>query len=384
LPPLFLYVHLPWCLAKCPYCDFNSHALRLADLHELPEQRYLAALQADLNAALPLIWGRTVQGIFIGGGTPSLFSASAIDLLLGHVRSRVRLLPGCEITLEANPSTALPKCLKAYRHSGVTRLSLGVQSFQDAFLQSLGRVHDRDQALAAATAVAQTFDTFNLDLMYALPDQTLEHLQHDLAVALSFAPTHLSVYQLTIEANTRFAIHPPSLPDDDTSADMLDLITLMTQSAGLDRYEVSAFARPGHRCRHNLNYWQFGDYLGIGAGAHSKISLGDRITRQVRLSDPDRYMTQALAGCAVAKDDVVCAVDLPFEFMLGALRLKEGFALALLSERTGLAVGKVQNALDKAVRQGLLVCDGVTVTPTARGVDMLNDLVSLFLPNAAG
>ena len=377
LPPLSLYVHLPWCLKKCPYCDFNSHEMRAA---ELPEQRYLAALLADLEAALPLIWGRTVHSIFIGGGTPSLFSPESIDHLLGGIRARLRLAAGCEITLEANPGTFEKDRFRAFRGAGVTRLSVGVQSFNDSFLKTLGRVHDSAQALAAVEEAAQAFDTFNLDLMYALPGQTLADVQQDMALALTFKPPHISIYQLTIEPNTYFAKYPPPLPQDDTAYDMLDLITDLTGAAGLQRYEVSAYAAPGHRCFHNLNYWQFGDYLGIGAGAHSKLSFAHRVVRQVRFREPGRYMEQALAGHCLAQDEEVSRADLPLEFMLNALRLKDGFALKLFSERTGLAITAIQAALEQAQAQGLIVRDLVRVTPTVRGFDFLNDLQSLFLP----
>ncbi|WPC68490.1 radical SAM family heme chaperone HemW [Rhodoferax ferrireducens] len=377
LPPLSLYVHLPWCLKKCPYCDFNSHEMRAA---ELPEQRYLAALMADLEAALPLIWGRTVHSIFIGGGTPSLFSPEAIDRLLSGIRARLRLEAGCEITLEANPGTFEKDRFRAFRGAGVTRLSVGVQSFNDSFLKTLGRVHDSAQALAAVEEAAQAFDTFNLDLMYALPGQTLADVKQDMARALTFSPPHISIYQLTIEPNTFFAKYPPPLPEDDTAYDMLDLITDMTGAAGLQRYEVSAYAAPGHRCFHNLNYWQFGDYLGLGAGAHSKLSFAHRVVRQVRFREPGRYMEQALAGHCLAQDEEVSRADLPFEFMLNALRLKDGFALQLFSERTGLAITTIQAALEQAQAQGLIVRDLARVTPTVRGFDFLSDLQSLFLP----
>ncbi len=380
LPPLSLYVHLPWCLKKCPYCDFNSHEQRAADL---PEARYLAALMADLEGALPLVWGRAVHSIFIGGGTPSLFAPGAIEQLLSGIRARVRLVPGAEITLEANPGTFEKDRFKGYRAAGVTRLSVGVQSFDDRFLQTLGRVHNRAQALSALEEAATCFDTFNLDLMYALPGQTLGDLRADLRTALALVPPHLSIYHLSIEPNTYFARHPPAPVDDDLAADMLDLITELTGQQGLQRYEVSAFARPGHRCAHNLNYWQFGDYLGIGAGAHSKLSFAHRVLRQVRLRDPARYMTQALLGRALAQAHEVSRNDLPFEFMLNALRLAEGFELARLTERTGLPLTAIDAALQQAQDQGLLVRNLTHAWPTPRGFDFLNDLQALFLPNPA-
>lgn len=378
LPPLSLYVHLPWCLKKCPYCDFNSHEAQ-SGRGALPEQRYLDALMADLEAALPLIWGRTVHSVFIGGGTPSLFSPAAIDQLIGGVRARLRLEADAEITLEANPGTFEKERFRAYRGAGVTRLSIGVQSFDDRFLSALGRVHDRAQALAAVEEAAQAFDTFNLDIMYALPGQSLQDLERDVALALSLGPPHISIYHLTIEPNTYFAKFPPRLPEDDQAYAMLDRITEMTGAAGLQRYEVSAYARPGHACVHNTNYWRFGDYLGIGAGAHSKISFAHRVVRQVRTRDPQRYMDRALAGNAVAQDHEVKRADLPFEFMLNALRLRDGFALQDFTERTGLPLSAIAAALDEAQRKGLIERDAAHVRPTERGFDFLSDLQELFL-----
>ncbi|WP_210547384.1 radical SAM family heme chaperone HemW [Rhodoferax sp. PAMC 29310] len=377
LPPLALYIHLPWCIKKCPYCDFNSHEMRAA---ELPEQRYIDAVMADLEAALPLVWGRTVHSIFIGGGTPSLFSPDAIDRLLGGVRARLRLEPDCEITLEANPGTFEKDRFKAFRGAGVTRLSVGVQSFNDDNLKALGRVHDRAQALAAVEEAAQAFDTFNLDIMYALPGQSMDDLKQDMATALALSPPHISIYHLTIEPNTYFAKFPPVIPEEDTAYDMLDLITDMTGAAGLHRYEVSAYARDGHRCLHNLNYWQFGDYLGLGAGAHSKLSFAHRVVRQVRFREPRLYMEKALAGNCLAQDEEISRADLPFEYMLNALRLKDGFGLQQFSERTGLAITAIQKGLEEAERKGLIERDFARVKPSLRGFDFLNDLQSLFLP----
>jgi putative oxygen-independent coproporphyrinogen III oxidase len=377
LPPLSLYVHLPWCLKKCPYCDFNSHEMRAA---EMPEQRYLDALMADLEAALPLIWGRTVHSIFIGGGTPSLFSPESIDQLLSGIRARVPLEPNCEITLEANPGTFEKDRFRAFRSAGVNRLSVGVQSFNDNYLKTLGRVHDRAQAIAAVEEAAQAFDTFNLDIMYALPGQGLTDLKEDMATALALAPQHISIYQLTIEPNTYFAKYPPAIPEEDTAYDMLDLITDMTGAAGLHRYEVSAYAAQGHRCIHNLNYWQFGDYLGLGAGAHSKLSFAHRVVRQVRFREPRLYMEKALAGHCLAQEEEVSRADLPFEFMLNALRLKDGFGLKQFYERTGLAYTAIEKAVEEAQRKGLIERDFARVKPSMRGFDFLNDLQALFLP----
>ena len=346
----------------------------------MPWERYLQALRADLESSLPLIWGRTVHSVFIGGGTPSLFPPEAIDRLLSDIRSLLRLEADAEVTLEANPGTFEKDRFKAFREAGVTRLSVGVQSFNDRHLQALGRVHDGSQARAALDEVAAHFRTFNLDLMYALPGQTLDELASDLDTALSFQPPHVSVYHLTLEPNTYFAKHPPELPDDDTAWDMLDLITQRTGDVGMQRYEVSAYARPGHRCWHNTNYWQFGDYLGIGAGAHGKLSFAHRILRQVRWREPRLYMDHALQGQPCASETEVSAADLPFEFMLNALRLREGFALSLFSERTGLPVTVLTQALQEAVRQGWLIDEGGSVRPTERGFDFLSDLQALFLP----
>jgi oxygen-independent coproporphyrinogen-3 oxidase len=375
-PPLALYVHIPWCLKKCPYCDFNSHELRSG---ELPEQAYLQALLADLEAALPLVWGRPVSSIFIGGGTPSLFSPDAVDRLLGDIRARLPLEADCEITLEANPGTFEKDRFRAFRHAGVTRLSIGVQSFNDEHLQALGRIHDRRQAIAAVEEAAAAFDTFNIDLMYALPGQTMAHLERDMLQALALMPPHLSVYHLTIETNTYFARFPPRLPDDDDAYAMLDRITEMTMGAGMDRYEVSAYAKSAHRCRHNLNYWQFGDYLGIGAGAHSKLSFPHRIVRQVRFRESRLYMDKPRAGSALTQDSEVARDDLPFEFMLNALRLRDGFALARFTERTGLPLTAIERPLEEARRKGLIERDLARVWPTTRGFDFLSDLQGLFL-----
>jgi putative oxygen-independent coproporphyrinogen III oxidase len=403
LPPLSLYVHLPWCLKKCPYCDFNSHEMsapRSAStssdpLREsgpawerpgalpaqvgLPEARYLEALFADLESALPQVWGRRVVSVFVGGGTPSLFSPESIERLIAGLRARLPLEPGCEITLEANPGTFERERFRAFRAAGVTRLSVGVQSFDDAMLHAIGRVHDAAQARAAVAEAAEAFDTFNIDLMYALPGQTLSQLQTDLDTALAFVPPHLSIYHLTIETNTAFANDPPTLPDADLASDMLDLLTSRTAAADLVRYEVSAFARAGHRCAHNLNYWQFGDYLGIGAGAHGKLSFPDRIVRQVRWREPAMYMEKALAGQALSNEHAVGGAELPFEFALNALRLAEGFELARFVERTGQPLAALEPALTSAEQRGLIEREASRVRPTARGFDFLSDLQALFL-----
>ena len=379
LPPLSLYVHLPWCIKKCPYCDFNSHEFREGADALSTQDAYINALFADLEASLPLIWGRSVQTVFLGGGTPSLFSPEAIDRLLSGIRARLRLAPDAEISMEANPGTFEKDRFKAFRQAGITRLSIGVQSFDNAHLKALGRVHDRDQALAAVTEAAQVFDTFNLDLMYALPGQTLEGLSQDIQTALAFAPPHISIYHLTIEPNTVFAKFPPTLPEEDLAYDMMDRITELTLAQGLARYEVSAYAKAGHQCAHNLNYWQFGDYLGIGAGAHSKISFAHRVLRQVRYREPALYMQQASKGEPVTQSTEVSRQDLPFEFMLNALRLRGGFALEDYVDRTGQAMTSVQKALQKAETMGLIGRDLHRVWPTEKGFDFLSDLQALFL-----
>ena len=379
LPPLSLYLHLPWCLRKCPYCDFNSHA---APPGELPQAAYVDALIADLEAALQLVWGRPVHSIFMGGGTPSLFAPQEIDRLLSAVRARLPLTPDCEISMEANPGTFERDRFRAFAQAGVTRLSIGVQSFNDAHLQALGRVHDGAQARAALGEAARSFATFNLDLMYALPGQSMAQLEADVHQALDFAPPHISIYHLTIEPNTYFAKFPPALPEDDTAYAMLDRITELTGLAGLERYEVSAYARAGHRCLHNLNYWQFGDYLGLGAGAHSKLSFAHRVVRQSRLRDPRLYLERAAQGRALAENQDVRRADLPFEYMLNALRLREGFDLQAFRDRTGLPLSTIEKALAQAQAKGLVTRDAVHVRPTVKGFDFLSDLQSIFLDAA--
>lgn len=379
LPPLSLYVHLPWCLKKCPYCDFNSHAWR--EDGALPEQAYLAALRADLDAALPLIWGRRVHSVFLGGGTPSLFSPDAIDQLLADIRARVPLGPDAEITLEANPGTFERDRFAAFAQAGVNRLSIGVQSFDDAKLQALGRVHDARQAHAAVDEAARHFPSFNLDLMFALPQQDMTGCEADVRAALAHQPPHLSLYQLTLEPNTLFARQPPPLPDDDLGADMQQAVAEWAEAAGLQRYEVSAYAAPGHRCQHNLNYWQFGDYLGIGAGAHSKISFAHRIVRQTRWRHPQRYMEQADRGAAVETQTEVARRDLPFEFMLNVLRLREGVPIGLYAQRTGMPESSIARAVQTAQAKGLLHPDPDHLQTTPLGFLMLNDVLEGFLPS---
>jgi len=378
LPPLALYVHFPWCVRKCPYCDFNSH--EPAGGAAIPEARYLDAVRADLDTALPLIWGRRIVSVFVGGGTPSLLSATGLDRLLSDVRARLPLEPSCEITLEANPGTFEAAKFSAFRAAGVNRLSIGVQSFDDELLHRLGRVHDRAQALAAIGAAQREFENFNLDLMYALPGQSVEAMRADIDLALELVPPHLSLYQLTIEPNTVFARYPPALPDEDTAAAMHEWIEDRLALAGFPHYEVSAYAQPGRMCRHNLNYWQFGDYLGIGAGAHSKISFPGRILRQARLRQPASYIEAALRGAPLADSAEVPRADLAFEFMLNALRLNVGVPAHLFTERTGLPASALEPALGQAKGRGLLTADHERIAPTELGRRFLTDLQRLFLP----
>jgi putative oxygen-independent coproporphyrinogen III oxidase len=376
LPPLALYVHYPWCVRKCPYCDFNSHEVGASGI---PEDDYLNALRSDLEAALPLVWGRRIVSVFIGGGTPSLMSARALDRLLSDIRALLSLEPDCEMTLEANPGTFEAERFESYRQSGINRLSIGVQSFDEEKLEALGRIHDRAQAVAAIDIAQRHFDNFNLDLMYGLPRQSLAELQSDVEQALAARPPHLSLYHLTLEPNTVFAKFPPSLPDEDTSAAMHDWIEQRTAAAGYRRYEVSAYARAGRECRHNLNYWTFGDYLGIGAGAHSKISFPHRVVRQARFRQPTTYLTHALRNEFVAESREVSRADLPFEFMLNALRLSEGVPSNSFFERTGLPLSSIESELNEAERRGLLVRDHQLLGPTPHGLRFLSDLQAIFL-----
>jgi len=373
--PLALYVHVPWCVRKCPYCDFNSHPMR----DPVPEAAYLDALTRDLEGALPEVWGRPVETVFIGGGTPSLLTPEAVDRLLTTVRTLLPLRPGAEITLEANPGTFELARFRGYREAGVNRLSLGIQSFDDRFLAALGRVHDAAEAHAAVAAACELFERVNLDLMYALPGQGLDDLARDLAQAVAHGPQHLSCYHLTLEPNTAFAAAPPVLPDDDVAAAMQDAVEAGLAEAGYQHYETSAYARPGQACRHNLNYWQFGDYLGIGAGAHSKLSFHDRVVRRSRPRHPKDYMAWSAAGAPAQDDRVLDAADLRFEFMMNALRLNAGFEEGLFGERTGLPLLTLGTALAEAESKGLLEHAGGVIRPTPHGRAFLNDLLQLFL-----
>ncbi len=377
LPPLSVYVHVPWCVRKCPYCDFNSHEQPAV----LPEARYLEALQADLEQALPDIWGRQVHTVFIGGGTPSLLSAQGIERLLALLRSHLNLWPDAEITLEANPGTAEAERFMAYAASGVNRISLGIQSFDDAKLLALGRVHDSGQARAAIEMAQRAVGRVNLDLMFALPGQTLAQCEQDAREALSFGTEHLSMYQLTFEPNTVFAKYPPAVPDDELSFDMQEAVVSLARAAGFERYEVSAFAKPGARARHNMNYWEFGDYLGLGPGAHGKLSFHDRIERQARQRNPEGWMRAALAGDAshISERRQLKTADLPFEFMLNALRLEEGVAATLYTERCGLPLASMNQALQLATQRGLLLENPLRLQATDLGWRFLNELQALFL-----
>jgi oxygen-independent coproporphyrinogen-3 oxidase len=360
---------------KCPYCDFNSHEARSS----FPEQEYVAALVRDLEMALPQIWGRKVYTIFFGGGTPSLLSGESVAEILRNVRMLLPLSLDAEITLEANPGTVEAARFAAYRDAGVNRLSMGIQSFNDTHLRTLGRIHSADEAKRAIDIAQAHFDNFNLDLMYALPQQTLDEALSDVRTALSFAPTHLSCYHLTIEPNTLFYHQPPTVPDDDSSSEMQDEIEKALAAHGYQHYETSAFALPNLRAKHNVNYWQFGDYLGIGAGAHSKISFHDKIVRQARFKQPQAYMSQVAAGSPVQTETVIAKNELGFEFMMNALRLNEGFASTLYQERTNLPLHTLQRELAQAEQRGLLTRDYLHIAPTVQGQRFLNDLLEIFL-----
>jgi len=378
-PPLSLYVHIPWCVRKCPYCDFNSHAAPGADGHEIPEDAYLDALRADLEQSLPLVWGRQVHTVFIGGGTPSLLSAAGMDRLLSDLRALLPLDADAEITMEANPGTFESERFASYRASGINRLSIGIQSFNDRHLQALGRIHGEREARAAIDIALKHFDNVNLDVMYALPGQTIEECERDLEAALSYGTAHLSLYHLTLEPNTLFAKYPPALPDDDTAYTMQDLIESRTAQAGYRHYETSAYAKPHRESRHNLNYWRFGDYLGIGAGAHGKLSFPHRVLRQMRHKHPATYMAQAMAGNAVQEAHDVGADDLPFEFMLNVLRLTDGVPTTLFHDTTGLQPNAIGRQLAAAEKKGLLEADPTVIRPTELGRRFLNDLQEMFL-----
>jgi putative oxygen-independent coproporphyrinogen III oxidase len=374
-PPLALYVHVPWCVRKCPYCDFNSHEANGG----IPERQYVDALIADLQSALPLIWGRPVASVFFGGGTPSLLSPAAIDELVAAFRALAMLSPEAEITLEANPGTVEAEKFAGFRAAGINRLSLGIQSFNDDHLAALGRIHGASEARRAAQLAGEHFASFNLDLMYGLPGQTRAQALADMETALGFSPPHLSCYQLTLEPNTRFAAFPPALPESDLCADMQEAIEERLAVAGYANYETSAFARTGRQCRHNLNYWHFGDYLGIGAGAHSKLTLHDRVLRQMRWKHPNAYLDKVGAGSPVHEESEVPASQLPFEFLMNALRLAEGFHPALFEARTGQQLGAIMPQLRAAEAENLLTVGPERIAPTLKGRRFLNVLLERFL-----
>ena len=379
-PPLSLYVHIPWCVRKCPYCDFNSHT---ADT--IPEAEYVEALLADLQQELPLIWGRRIHSVFIGGGTPSLFSPEKIEYFLLQARALLNISPTAEITLEANPGSVEAARFAEFRAAGINRLSIGVQSFNDTQLLALGRIHDASAAIRAVeTALRAGFNSVNLDLMYALPQQSLANAREDLNTAIALRPGQISYYQLTLEPNTAFHNTPPPLPDDDTQWDMHLQGREMLASAGYTQYEVSAYARAGHACRHNLNYWQFGDYVGIGAGAHGKLSFVNeqRIERRWKLRHPRDYLRAAHTPEVLAGKQDIAHVDLPFEFMMNALRLHDGFETAWFGARTGLAWDDIVPKINTLIESGWFIpntADGI-VYPTQKGKDFLNDLLQQFLP----
>jgi putative oxygen-independent coproporphyrinogen III oxidase len=392
LPPLSLYIHIPWCIKKCPYCDFNSHEVRqrqktipliaVQSPGGFDEAQYIDALIADLDHTLPKVWGRRIHTIFFGGGTPSLFSAKGIDDILNAVRARLVVDANAEITMEANPGTFEAEKFKGYRDAGVNRLSIGIQSFNAKHLVALGRAHNDDEAKRAITIAQTHFDNINLDLMFALPNQTLDECAEDVQTALSFDANHLSLYHLTLEPNTLFHAKPPLLPDDELAADMEEMIAEKLKHAGYEHYETSAYAKPSKRARHNMNYWQFGDYIGIGAGAHGKISTPDRITRESRYKQPKAFMDHALQGDAIQETINIDRKALPFEFMMNALRLTEGFPIALFVERTGLPINVIARELAEAETKGLLQRDHLNIVPTEKGRLFLNDLVGLFLRDA--
>jgi putative oxygen-independent coproporphyrinogen III oxidase len=376
LPPLSLYVHIPWCVRKCPYCDFNSHEARA----KIPEQEYIDALLRDLEQDLPRVWGRIVHTIFIGGGTPSLFSPDAIDRLLSGIRARLPLDQNIEITLEANPGTVELERFKGFRAAGINRLSIGIQSFDEEKLKTLGRIHGRVEALRAAEAArAAGFDNFNLDLMFGLPGQTVEQALADMRTAIALHPTHLSAYQLTIEPNTLFHARPPTLPDDDITWDMQNQLQTELATADYRQYEVSAYARPGYECRHNLNYWKFGDYLGIGAGAHAKVTDRTGITRLWKVKHPNEYLSTAGTSESIGGEQKLSRHDAAAEFMLNALRLVDGFPSPLFQERAGLPISACEQKLTLAENQGLIEWDTQSIRPTPQGRRFLNNLLELFV-----
>ncbi len=378
LPPLSLYVHLPWCVKKCPYCDFNSHEAKT----DIPEAAYIQAVLDDLTQELPDIWGRKLSSVFIGGGTPSLFSGDAIDTLMSGIRTLTNLPPTAEVTMEANPGTAEAQKFKDFRQSGINRLSIGVQSFDNKALQALGRIHDAEEAIqAVAMAKNAGFDDFNLDLMFALPEQTIEAAIEDVKQAIALKATHISCYELTLEPNTLFARFPPIVPDDDSKWEMQEAIIKELATQGYQRYEVSAYSKPKRESTHNSNYWQFGDYVGIGAGAHGKISFANTgtITRRWKIKHPKAYMEKASGSERIGGQHNISFEDTAIEFFMNAFRLTQGFALPLFQAHTGVPLANWQPEIDQALDQGFLRQDGLQLAPTDKGVNFLNDLLQVFL-----
>jgi len=379
-PPLSLYIHLPWCVKKCPYCDFNSHEVKN---NNFQEEKYVKALIKDLEFELPRIWGRSIISVFIGGGTPSLFSANAMETLLSALRARLTLHPELEITLEANPGTADADNFKAYREMGINRLSVGVQSFSNAKLNCLGRIHNSEEAITAVEIAHESgFKEINLDLMFGLPDQTIEEATNDIQQAIALKPTHLSWYQLTIEPNTVFYAKPPVLPDDDTLWEMQQQGQNLLTEHGYQQYEISAYAKNKHQCLHNTNYWQFGDYLGLGAGAHSKITdvSKGQVNRFTRQRIPNSFLQKAGTEDVITESRSLTQNDIPLEFMMNTLRLKEGFHPSIFLDRTGLPISHVEAQLEQAEQKGLIQWDIEKIKPTELGQRYLNDLLQLFMP----
>ncbi len=376
-PPLGLYIHLPWCERKCPYCDFNSH-----EAQAIPEAAYIDALLRDLEQDLPLIWGRSIESIFIGGGTPSLFSGDAIDKLFCGLRALLSFNSAIEITIESNPGSADIEHFRAYRDAGINRLSIGVQSFNDTFLNSLGRIHDNRLALQAFEAARDAgFDNINLDLMYGLPAQSLAQALSDVRQAIDLGAEHISHYQLTIEPNTFFHHRTPDrMPDDELAWEQQCESQKLLAQAGYRQYEISAYSQKGQACRHNLNYWHFGDYLGIGAGAHGKITLGgeNRVIRRVRQRQPQAYLQKG-GYDSIASENQLDTADLVFEFMLNSLRLSQGFETRLFVDNTGLSLNEILPTLQQALDKGLIQYDASLICPSERGFQYLNDLQTMFL-----
>ena len=378
-PPLSLYIHIPWCVKKCPYCDFNSHEHKEAQNFTDLESMYVDGLIKDLEFSLPKIWGRKIHSIFFGGGTPSLFSGKAIQKILSQVRALTPILYDAEITLEANPGAIDSNHFESYKEAGVTRVSLGIQSFNDVHLKALGRIHDSSEAKKGIEIALRHFDEVNLDLMYALPHQTLDEAIDDAKTATSFYTQHLSFYHLTIEPNTFFFKHPPKLPLDDESAEMQETIEGILSQHGYEHYETSAFAKPKSQCQHNLNYWQFGDYLGIGAGAHSKLTFHDKMSRESRYKNPKQYMEKVVTQHMIESETIIHESDLAFEFMMNHLRLIDGFSIQSFEDKTRLNISAIDKELKAAIDKKLITMDHEMIKPTLLGQRFLNDLLSIFL-----